>query len=164
MSGVGEMRQWVPTIEEQWKRIWVLTICKMILQRENIVLPPVADASFYSENVFIFNEKVTRAMKKVLRTLSFEDVYSNFSKQMDSEGFIERMGMTDDDIQWCIRCMRNDHDIFQDILTFGTQTVFPYELRGFSHKEIDDVFAVKRDGLQEFNGIDVVPNFPKSKV
>ena len=130
--------------ETQWKKYWIMAILKVIHSKED--LEPKNHAVFSIESI----QQATELQHKIwrgLQRLKFDEIYDTWKKMLIEYG-IMHTPWNEEDCEFVRKMMSSEkmtEAILTEIVSFNKQgMVFTYELLGFIHQDIDDIFNWSR--------------------
>ena len=127
-----------------WRREWVKAVLRCIHRKEGISPPGQPIQSLVALNYLeVVCYKIVRGMKN----LQFQEVYDEWIYLLSESGSLHPIWNREDCefIKTTLSWKQTTADILQEIVSFKRQGVlFTYELLGFTHSDIDDVFNWSR--------------------
>ena len=150
-------------IECLWKRCWIVAILQYINQNVQDLEPPIQP--MYSEEALLHGRRVHEAIKRGLRELSLDSIHQKWRRLL-LDYHVEIPCWQPNDIEFVVQMTSPDlvtEQILEEIVSFRRQfSAFTYELLGFTHEDVDNIFGWSRATLRqrEWVGIDI-PDGPE---
>ena len=139
-----------------WRREWVKAVLRCIRMREDICPP---DQPIHSLEALDYLETVSCKLTRGIKNIKFEEVYYEWIRLLVESGFIHPIWYKEDCefVRNTLSSEQTTVDIFQEIISFKRQgMLFTYELLGFSHSDMDEVFdwtrvtdSIRAGGIDE---------------
>ena len=150
-------------VECPWKRCWIMAILQFIHRHVHDLEPPVQP--IYSEEALLHMRHFNEAIKEGLRHLSLDLVYQSW-RNLLTQYHMDVPCWQPNNIEFIMHITSPDivtEQILEEIVSFRRQfSTFTYELLGFTHEDVDNIFGWTRATLhqREWVGIDI-PDGPE---
>ena len=127
-----------------WRPEWVKAVLHCLRRKEAIAPPNQPIYSFQAlEYLEMLGLKIARGMKN----MQFEETYDEWSRLLRESGLVHPLWKQEDCefVRNTLSSKPTTVELFQEIVSFKRQGGwFTYELLGFSHSDIDEVFDWSR--------------------
>lgn len=127
-----------------WRREWMKAVLRCLRQKEAITPP---DQPIHSLQALEYLEMLELKLARGLKNLQFEEAYDEWSRLLRESGLVHPLwNQTDCEfVRNTLSSKPTTVELLQEIMSFKRQGLwFTYELLGFSHSDIDEVFDWSR--------------------
>ena len=127
-----------------WHQEWVKAMLRC-LHRKEAIAPP--DQPIHSLQTLKYLEMLELKIARDMKNMQFEETYDEWSRLLRELGLVHPLWNQEDCefVRNTLSSKPTTVELFQEIVSFKRQGGwFTYELLGFSHSDIDDVFDWSR--------------------
>ena len=123
-----------------WRREWVKALLRC-LRRKEAICPP--DQPIHSLQALEYLEMLGLKTPRGLKKVKFKEVYDEWSRLLTDSGLVHPLWNQEDCefVRNTLSSKPSTVELLQEIFSFKRQGMwFTYELLGFSHSDIDEIF------------------------
>ena len=123
-----------------WRREWVKAVLRCLCWKEAIAPP---DQPIHSLQALGYLEMLEWKIARAMKNMQFEETYDEWSRLLRESGLVHPLWNQEDCefVKNTLSSKPTTVKLFHEIVSFKRQGGwFTYELLGFSHSDIDEVF------------------------